>query len=53
MAYEIELPSDLQISQFFNVSNLYLFRDAGIHPDGVTLDRDNIAINLQDYNQTL
>ena len=28
--YEIELPSDLQISPIFNVSDLYPFRDAGI-----------------------
>ena len=29
-AYEIELPSDLQISPIFNVSDLYPFRDTGI-----------------------
>ena len=43
-AYEIELPSDLQISPIFNVSDLYPFRDAGIQLDGVTLYRDDPAI---------
>ena len=46
-AYEIELPSDLQISPIFNVSYLYPFRDAGIQPDGVTSDRDDPAIDWQ------
>ena len=46
-AYEIELPSDLQISPIFNVSDLYPFRDAGIQPNGVTLDRDDPAIDWQ------
>ena len=45
--YEIELPSNLQISPIFNVSYLYPFRDAGIQPDGVTLDRDDPAIDWQ------
>ena len=31
--------------QFFNVSYLYPFRDAGIQPDGVTSDRDDPAID--------
>ena len=34
-AYEIEIPSDLQISPIFNVSNLYPFRYAGIQKDGM------------------
>ena len=46
-AYEIELPSDLQISPIFNVSYLYPFRDAGIQPDGVTSNRDDLAIDWQ------
>ena len=44
-AYEIKLPSDLQISPIFNVSDLYPFRDACIQPDDVTLDRDDPAID--------
>ena len=46
-AYEIELPFDFQISPIFNVSVLYPFRDAGIQPDGLILDRDDPAIDLQ------
>ena len=46
-AYEIELPSDLQISPIFNVSDLYPFRDAGIQPDGVTSDKDDPAVDWQ------
>ena len=46
-AYEIELPSDLQISPIFNVSDLYPFTDAGIQPDGVTSDVDDPAIDWQ------
>ena len=46
-AYEIELPSNLQISPIFNVSDLYPFRDAGIQPDGVTIDRDDPSIDWQ------
>ena len=43
--YEIELPSNLHISPIFNVSDWYPFRDVGIQPDGVTLDRDDPAID--------
>ena len=32
-AYEIELPSHLQISPIFNVSNIYLFKDVGVQPE--------------------
>ena len=46
-AYEIELPSDFQILQIFNISDLYPFRDAGIQPDGVTSDRDDPTIHWQ------
>ena len=46
-SYEIELPSDLQISPIFNVSDLYPFRDAGMQPDGVTSNRDDAAIYWQ------
>ena len=46
-AYEIEIPSDLQISPIFNVSDLYLFKDVGVHPDGVTSERDDLAIDRQ------
>ena len=35
-SYEIELPSDLQISPIFNVYDLYPFRDVGIQIDGIT-----------------
>ena len=45
--YEIEPPSDLQISPIFNVSDLYPFRDAGIQPYGVNSDRDDPAIDWQ------
>ena len=38
-AYEIELPSDLQVSPIFNVSYLYLFKDTGVQPDCVTSER--------------
>ena len=30
-AYEIELPFDLQISPFFYVSDIYSFKDSGVH----------------------
>ena len=46
-AYEIELPSDLQISPIFNVSYLYPFRDAGIQKDGITSDGDDSSIDWQ------
>ena len=46
-AYEIELPSDLQISSIFNVSDLYRFINAGIQPYGVTSDRDDPTIDWQ------
>ena len=46
-AYEIELPSDLQISPIFNVSDLYPFRDAGIQTDGTNLDGDDSSIDWQ------
>ena len=29
-AYEIELPSDLQISPIFNVLDIYSFKDSGV-----------------------
>ena len=32
-AYEIELPSDLQISPIFNVSDLYPFKYLGVQTD--------------------
>ena len=35
-AYEIELPSDLQISPIFNVQDLYPFRDEDIQKNGIT-----------------
>ena len=46
-AYEIELPSDLQISPIFNVSDFYPFRDAYIQPYGVTSNRGDPAIDWQ------
>ena len=46
-AYEIELPSHLQISPIFNISDLYPFRDAGIHPYGVNSDIDYPTIDWQ------
>ena len=46
-SYEIELPSDFQISPIFNVSNLYPFRDAGIQKDGVTSNGDDSTIDWQ------
>ena len=49
-AYEIKLPSDLQISPIFNVSDLYPFRDAGSYTDGVTSDAGDLAIDLQGQN---
>ena len=44
-AYEIELPSDLQISLIFNVSYLYIFKYVGVQPHGVTSKRDDPAID--------
>ena len=35
-AYEIELPSDLQISPIFNVSDIYPFKNSG--EDGSFID---------------
>ena len=46
-AYEIELPSNLQIPPIFNVSDLYLFKDASVYPHGVTLERDDPDIYWQ------
>ena len=43
-AYEIELPSDLQSSPIFNVSDLYPFRDVGIQKYGITLYGDDSSI---------
>ena len=46
-AYEIELPSDLQISPIFNVLDSYLFRDVGIQRYGVNFDGDDSTIDWQ------
>ena len=44
-AYEIELPSDLQISLIFNVLDLYPFKDVGVQTDGVTSNGYDSAID--------
>ena len=46
-AYEIELPSYLQISPIFNVSYLYPFRDACIQTDGINLDEYDSSMDQQ------
>ena len=34
-AYDIELPSDIQISPIFNVSDLYPFKDSGVQTEDI------------------
>ena len=46
-SYDIELRIDLHISQIFNLSDLYLFKDAGVQPDGVNSERDDPNIYWQ------
>ena len=43
-AYEIELPSDLEISPSFNVSDLYSFKDASVKIEEVISYKDGQLI---------
>ena len=46
-AYEIELPSEFQISPIFNVLDSYPFRDVGIETYGMNSDGDDSSIDWQ------
>ena len=43
-AYEIELAYDLHISPIFNVSDIYPFKDSGVHAEETTLGGDGSSI---------
>ena len=47
-AYEIELPSNIQISPIFNVSDTYSFKDLCVHKE-TNLSEDGSFINWQGY----
>ena len=44
-AYEIELPSNLQISPIFNVSYIYHFKDSGVLIEEMILGEDGSFID--------
>ena len=43
--YEIELPSVLQFSPIFIVSDIYHFKDSGVHIDEITSDWEGSYID--------
>jgi len=46
-AYEIELPSNLQVSPIFNVSDLYPFKDSGVQTKELISGEDNPFVDWQ------
>ena len=44
-AYEIDLPSDLQISPIFNVPDIYHFKYSGVHVEETTSGGDGSSID--------
>ena len=46
-AYEMELPSDLQISPIFNVSDLYPFKDSYVQTKEVISGEDGPFVDWQ------